>query len=205
MHGKCVAVLGGAVAMHNLAVLHSSGMVGGKPDMEEAIGWFTQAADLGVKDSQVNLGIILAKGLGVDVDLVGSYKWFAVAAKGGDSDAASKRDMVANAMRPDQLEEARGQAEVWKPQELDSDANAVTAEPEWNAKPAKERASLSETEIITETQKMLTKQGFDPGPADGVFGQKTRDAIIQFQTKAGLPADGNITPQLLRKLSSDSA
>lgn len=196
---------GNALAMHNLAVLHSSGMVGGKPDMEEAIGWFTQAADLGVKDSQVNLGIILAKGLGVDVDLVGSYKWFAVAAKGGDSDAASKRDMVANAMRPDQLEEARGQAEVWKPQELDNEANAVTAEPEWNANPAKERASLSETEIITETQKMLTKQGFDPGPADGVFGQKTRDAIIQFQTKAGLPADGNITPQLLRKLSSDSA
>ena len=109
--------------MHNLAVLNAMGAASGEVDMTTAIGWFEKAANMGVKDSQVNLGILYTKGMGVDEDLEQAYKWFAVAAKGGDNDAGKKRDTVAQAMRPEQLEKARGEAELWKPVKIDPAAN----------------------------------------------------------------------------------
>lgn len=199
------ATNGNALAMHNLAVLHSTGLLAPEPDMATAIEWFTRAADLGVKDSQVNLGIIHAKGLGTDVDLVASYKWFAIAAKGGDSDAAAKRDMVAEAMRPDQLEEARGLAELWRPAELDKDANIAEIAPEWKDAGGEAASSGSDRELIAQTQRLLSERGFDPGPADGLIGAKTRDAIMRFQKDAGMPVDGTVSPQLLEKLTEGSA
>ena len=97
---------GNASAMHNLAVLFASGADGGQ-DYAKAVEWFSKAADYGVSDSQFNLAILYARGNGVQQDLETSYKWFAIAAKDGDKDAAQKRDEVANAMRPEQLERAR--------------------------------------------------------------------------------------------------
>ena len=43
---------------------------------------------------------------------------------------------------------------------------------------------------VSELQKALKKQGFDPGPADGAMGRRTIAAIIAFQTANGIPADG---------------
>lgn len=43
-------------------------------------------------------------------------------------------------------------------------------------------------------QGQLAARGFDPGPLDGWFGDKTRTATIAFQKSAGLTADGIIGP-----------
>jgi localization factor PodJL len=195
---------GNALAMHNLAVLLTSGLVGGKPEMADAIGWFVKAADLGVKDSQVNLGILLTRGMGVKENLVEAYKWFAVAARGGDADAATKRDTLANAMRPDQLAEARGIAELWKPKPLDPAANQATADPQWMNAPGKSAAANGE-DMIARAQALLAKLGFDPGPADGRIGAKTRDAVKAFQKRAGLKADGEIDAELIEALLKGKA
>src|SRR6185312_2655993 len=96
---------GNASAMHNLAVLFAMA-ADGVTDNESAARWFQAAADLGVKDSQFNLGILAAKGVGMKQNLEEAYKWFALVAKTGDKDAASKRDEIANALRPEQLERA---------------------------------------------------------------------------------------------------
>ena len=69
--------------------------IDGKPDYRAAAQWFRKAADRGVADSQYNLGILYARGIGVDQNLAESYKWFALAAQQGDQDAAKKRDDVA--------------------------------------------------------------------------------------------------------------
>ena len=106
---------GNASAMHNLAVLYAMG-ADGKTDNDAAAVWFVKAAELGVKDSQFNLGILSAKGVGVKQSLEESYKWFALVAKTGDKDAAAKRDEIANALRPEQIERARAATELWKPQ-----------------------------------------------------------------------------------------
>ena len=39
-------------------------------------------------------------------------------------------------------------------------------------------------------QQKLQEEGFDPGPADGLLGPRTRDAIRRWQERAGLPATG---------------
>ena len=200
------AAQGNALAMHNLAVLNAMGVVNGDADMKAAIGWFEKAANLGVKDSQVNLGILYTKGMGVGEDLEKAYKWFAVAAKGGDSDAAKKRDTVAQAMRPEQLEKARGAAEIWKPAQLDAAANVARVADEWNPGGQKKAVNspMSRTELVRMTQVLLAKAGFDAGPADGKMGAKTRDAIISFQKANDLNADGAITPELMDALTKVS-
>lgn len=103
---QMAAEQGNASAMHNLAVLFAMG-ADGTADNDSAGRWFQQAAELGVKDSQFNLGILSAKGVGMPQSLEEAYKWFALVAKSGDRDAATKRDEIANALRPEQLERAR--------------------------------------------------------------------------------------------------
>jgi localization factor PodJL len=48
-----------------------------------------------VADSQYNLGVLAARGIGMDRNIAESYKWFALAAAQGDKDAGRKRDEVA--------------------------------------------------------------------------------------------------------------
>jgi len=62
---------------------------------------------------------------------------------------------------------------------------------------SEERLSRNQVEKI---QELLTAQGFDPGPIDGVIGSQTRQAIKEFQRTAKLPADGHPTPELLEML-----
>jgi len=56
--------------------------------------------------------------------------------------------------------------------------------------PDKELAlSSSSTEVQT-AQKMLKAIGYDPGRVDGFFDEKTKQAVIKFQTAQKLPANG---------------
>jgi membrane-bound lytic murein transglycosylase B len=66
------------------------------------------------------------------------------------------------------------------------------------ARPASEqRLSRNQVEKI---QELLSAQGFDPGPIDGVIGLQTRQAIKKFQFITKLPADGYPTSELLEAL-----
>lgn len=190
---------GHIVAMHNLGVMHATpDKTTGKKDFAEAFEWFKKAADRGVRDSQVNLGIFLAKGTSGTVDLAESYKWFAVAARSGDKDAAEKRDFIADAMRPDQLEDAKKRVENWRKLETIASANDVEVPESW--KVATNTSTLTDVAQIAKAQTLLSKVGFDAGPADGVIGEKTRRAIIAFRTRSGLPVKDTIDAELLEAL-----
>ena len=114
-------------AMHNLAVLLADG--DGKPDYEGAATWFRKAAQYGVHDSEFNLAILLARGLGVDQSLVQSYQWFAIAAAQGDTDAAQKRDDVAGKLSASELSVAKALAAAFHPRSPDAAATEVTPPP----------------------------------------------------------------------------
>ena len=49
-------------------------------------------------------------------------------------------------------------------------------------------------------QRSLTALGFDAGPADGVFGRRTRFAIWEWQNASGLEATGHITREQFASL-----
>jgi len=56
------------------------------------------------------------------------------------------------------------------------------------------------TDDIAEIQSLLAMLGYEPGPADGIPGSRTKDAIRAFQRSAALPADGHHSPGLLDRL-----
>ncbi len=117
---------GNARALHNLAVLVSEG-ANGTPDYIGAAQLFIQAGNLGVADSQYNLGVLYARGLGLKIDLIQSYKWFALAAAQGDTDAGKRRDEVAKALRPAELASARAAVLAFQPKTPDPAANQEPA------------------------------------------------------------------------------
>jgi len=190
---------GNAGAMHNLAVLYASGALG-QQDYATAASWFQKAADLGITDSQFNLAILCARGNGVPADLEESYKWFAIAAKAGDKDAAQKRDEVANAMKPDQLERARAKADLWKPQPLDNKANGIEIPDTWASGAAPKTATVDMKKAIRNIQAILNNNGFDAGPPDGEMGAKTVTAIKNFQKSIGQEPTGKVNDDTVKAL-----
>jgi hypothetical protein len=51
--------------------------------------------------------------------------------------------------------------------------------------------------LVYDTQSALLRLGYNPGPPDGVYGQRTAEAISQYQYSNRLPVNGQPSPQLL--------
>lgn len=194
---------GNASAMHNLAVLYASGALG-QQDYATAANWFTKAANLGITDSQFNLAILCARGNGVTQDLGESYKWFAIAAKGGDKDAGAKRDEVAKAMKPADLDKAKAATDAWKPQQLDNKANGIDAPDAWTGT-GTSTSSVDMKKAIRNIQAILNNNGFDAGKPDGEMGAKTVTAIKNFQKSIGQDPTGKINDDTVKALLERNA
>ncbi len=82
-----------------------------------------------MRDSQYNVAILLARGLGVPQNLSLSYVWFAIAANQGDDDAGKKRDEVGQRLNAADLAAASAMAAAFHPKSPDAEANDVTAPP----------------------------------------------------------------------------
>jgi peptidoglycan hydrolase-like protein with peptidoglycan-binding domain len=66
-------------------------------------------------------------------------------------------------------------------------------------------AAASTGSVVKDVQASLAAAGYDPGPADGRMGAKTRAAIIRYQQEKGLAVDGTPSPQLLQHLKGGDA
>jgi peptidoglycan hydrolase-like protein with peptidoglycan-binding domain len=55
--------------------------------------------------------------------------------------------------------------------------------------------------LVRDTQVGLNRLGYDAGPADGVMGPRTRQAIRTFQANNGLPVDGRPSEALLEEIN----
>lgn len=62
--------------------------------------------------------------------------------------------------------------------------------------------SMEESSRIRQIQLALRQAGFDPGPADGKMGTRTKVAIRDFQLANGLQADGKVGPRTWSKLET---
>jgi localization factor PodJL len=68
----------------------------------------------------------------VEQNFAESYKWFFLAAKEGDNDAAKKRDEVASHLDQQSLAAARLAAQNWTPQPQPADAITAKAPGAWD-------------------------------------------------------------------------
>lgn len=59
-------------------------------------------------------------------------------------------------------------------------------------------------EEVTQIQQKLIDLGYYSGNADGIFGSKTKNAVISFQRDNGLTADGIVGAKTLEKLKINS-
>ena len=54
--------------------------------------------------------------------------------------------------------------------------------------------------LVQQVQDALVRLGYDPGPADGLIGERTTRSVRAFQQRSGLPVDGRVTQPLYRAL-----
>lgn len=48
---------------------------------------------------------------------------------------------------------------------------------------------------------ILQSLGYDPGPIDGIFGPRTKNAVMRFQRDNGLKVDGIVGPETMRVIN----
>ena len=183
---------GNADSMFQLAVAYDEGN-GAEIDDLEAAWWYLQAALYGIGEAANNLGVMYSSGEGVAQDEALALFWYHVAIASGDSDTA-----------PDNLDNLRGfmsEADIARGEQLFADFEAGAYTPSLDAPdgarvpPPPERGGGAAPEVAR-IQAALAQLGYDPGPADGVMGPRTRAAIAAFQADYGLEVTSEINDEL---------
>ena len=54
--------------------------------------------------------------------------------------------------------------------------------------------------LVQQVQNALVRLGYDPGPPDGLIGERTTRSVRAFQQRSGLAVDGRVTQPLYRAL-----
>ncbi|MGD1012325.1 MAG: peptidoglycan-binding protein [Acidimicrobiales bacterium] len=62
------------------------------------------------------------------------------------------------------------------------------------------RSPMLQGDDVAEVQRRLSGLGFDPGGVDGIFGDGTHVALVEFQRNVGLVRDGICGPETLTEL-----
>ncbi|MDO4329378.1 MAG: peptidoglycan-binding protein [Lachnospiraceae bacterium] len=73
-----------------------------------------------------------------------------------------------------------------------SSAEPAATSPAAPAASASQQTASDEAELIKKVQQALNEKGYDCGEADGIMGQKSTQALMNFQTDCGLTVDGVI-------------
>ncbi len=85
---------------------------------------------------------------------------------------------------------------AWKQGQSAAPAPAAGAAPVAQAQPNLNQAVMN-------LQAQLAAKGYDPGPVDGVMGERTRAAIRAYQRDRQLPVDGQVTQALVTSLATN--
>ena len=216
---RILAGRGDAAAQNYLGVMYGAGK-GVPQHYAEAVKWYRRAADQGYAAAQNNLGLMYEAGQGISRDYVRAHMWFNLAAARAPAgspaaeedallyllflpepvvgeeylrkQATRSRDRVARRLSPEALASAQRLAQGWRPR---------VGVDRISPPPAADGGGADERREIAAIQRALVQLGYQPGPADGVLGQKTRAAIRAFQASAGLPVDGRPSDRLKRALA----
>lgn len=172
------------LAQYQLGLLFNQGR--GVPRSNAiAARWFREVAIKGDPEAQYQLGLLFSQGRGITQDNVEAYVWFSLAAAQGYDEANVRQDAVAALMTPIERSAAQARARVQQLRQRVASPPARTASPQ----------------LIAEIQLMLRNLGHNPGPIDGVVGQRTIDAIRKYQESVGLQVNGVVSERLLTHLS----
>ncbi|MFQ5953452.1 MAG: peptidoglycan-binding protein [Kiloniellales bacterium] len=151
-------------------------------ELDWAARWYGMAAMQGHRAAQFAYGVLHASGLGLPRNDVAAHAWLSLAMAGGHPAAAATRNAVARRMTPADIERAELRAARFVPRASGGPGDPPT---------------------VMYVEQRLIGLGYDVGPVDGVLGERTRAAVLTYQSTKGLAADGWISPQLLQSLRAD--
>ncbi len=159
----------------------------------EAVKWYRQAAAQRDTEAMQVLGIIHFKGQGVAKDPIQAFMWYELAVTylppgAFRNGVIGEKDVIAVSMTRDQVHEAQSLARQWQ---LETQQTAVLTP---TASPSKV-ATVSKSSVKS-VQEDLAILGYDPGPADGMMGPRTKNAIRAFENDQGLTVTGQVSPHL---------
>lgn len=174
-------------AQYNLGTLYADGK-GIKRNYTEAARWFSRASRGGLAEAHYSLGLLYENGLGVERDQRKAAAYYRSALAAGSAQAAEKLTRLEPA-----LKELSASVE---PTLLET--NVAAAGSDGQSASTQNRALSAAG--IKNLQRLLKKLDLEPGPPDGVLGDRTIEAIRLYQRFAGLPVDGKPTLELLLDL-----
>lgn len=180
-------------AMHNMGVMYSSGS-GAPQDWDQAARWFEEAALHGMTDSQFNLAVLYERGLGVPQSAPDAYAWYSIAAAGGDEGAQARANTIRSSLSDAAREEADAVIAGFTPRPINEEANGNYAATPWG------QPQSTTPAMVRQAQQLLTALGYQPGPADGVAGAQTVNAVRDFERDAGITPTGQIDAVLIGRL-----
>lgn len=179
-------------AAYNLGLIHENGLLGA-PDMNEAVFWYKTAADHSPEAKVALDQVVKALGLrGSDVTRIMTEYGKVYKLTGGpvvstppkpDESTAAK---VASLLPQDQVTpgETKSLSEII-PKLTEEESRGLIS-------------SINKDQaMIAQIQEQLMRLGLYPGPADGVGGPQTEDAIRSYQKKTGMKESGKPTEDLL--------
>jgi TPR repeat protein len=212
-------------ARYNLGVLYHQGL-GVKSDLSKAIYWYQEAARVGHAEAQYNLGIAHIEGIGVSYDPEEAARNFESAARLGVVEAAYNLGLIyenglLGQSKPDEaMMWYKHAADKGSPEAraaLDQLARSIGVAPQDVGKIAGQVSTMNAAHasipnanpddnqvLVAQIQEYLMRSGLYPGPADGINGPLTRDAVRSYQALNDIRVDGVITQELLSHMLANT-
>lgn len=200
-------------AAYNLGLIHENGLLG-KPDTDNAIYWYSRAAENGSPEGKAALNQ-LARNLGYSEDRVKDIYNARKTARGANNkqQAATTAPAIitpasapatATQITPVAVPPASSPKNAIPVLPLDEEASyaPAEAEPVHQIVQVKKRdgAATRDPSVIAQIQEQLMNYGLYPGPADGRTSDVMADSIRSYQKTHDLSIDGQASQALLEHL-----
>lgn len=171
---------------------------------QDAVSEWMESAESGDGRSMLALGKAYARGLGVLRNLTEAHKWYNLAASRGIAEAADERDALEAKMTGDERVRAEELASQWQQAQKDIGSPPASETPPEESTVESTEVELTSRTAIREAQSLLAELGYQPGPADGLWGPKTGIAYQSFLVDQNLPESDVLTQASLFALREAS-
>jgi TPR repeat protein len=145
-------------------------------------------------EAAYNLGLIYENGLLGEANTNEALMWYKIAADQGSQDAKLAMEQLATNLQIDMQDIDKL---VERMQQINESVKGRRAGPV----AAQEQASPTSVEqrraMIAQVQEYLMLSELYDGPADGIIGPQTEEAIREYQNTNGLEATGKVSESLL--------
>jgi TPR repeat protein len=144
-------------AQESLGIYSAAGIGMETPDPQEALKWYTAAAQKGSVDAATNIGSMYAGGDGVPKDMSAAIRWFRQAADAGGASAAYNLSVIYE--RGDGVPRDEPQALSWLTKAVDHDFIPALREMGHRAAYPRDRSALPDVQVAIQRFKRAAELG----------------------------------------------